>query len=175
MDINVKKIRNSERVERFACLVNEVCGGDDQATEVRILQVEQGMRRLQGLEIVVSDQCRIRLVKKADDDRKVITDNENGRVIRKSVNANHPSAFDCLRDYLGLYNSEQLEAEDILRKYPSIRISHSTSASENAWVEAIVRMILFELRRGMNISTAPVREATLLDSDSLSPSAVMMT
>ena len=155
MDINVKNIRNSEKGERFTCLVNEVCGGSDQATEVRILQVEQGLRRLQSVKVLISDQCRIQLVeKKTKDDRKVIAEDDGGRVIKKSSDADCPSAFDCIRDYLGLYDNEQVDAEDLLRKYPKLRISSGVPTSDEAWVEAIVRMILFELRHGMNISTS---------------------
>lgn len=143
--MNIARIREAEKSERFGVLMEELCGKttDDSASTTQVLDAQIALKKLQGVRFDVSTGYHLGIFgpgERAKTQRVVVSQSIDG-IVSTFKEPETYNAYEFLNDYLGIEKDEPMIISKLHQKYPKL-VRDDIIGSEFPWYDDIAQTLL---------------------------------
>ena len=150
MDISIiQQVRKADQPSRFTTLVKGMCEDDVDDDGIHVIAVERIMHQMESVRFSVGSGHHLTLLPASSKTQKktiVISEDENGKVIKRKKQEQGYSVYEFLKDYLGLGHSDPLSPAAMLDKYPELKLNIEGLRAQQSWCDAITMALLRNAR-----------------------------
>ena len=147
----IQQVREADQSNRLTTLVNGMCEDDADDDGIHVIAVEKVMHQMENVRFSVGTGHHLKLLPMTRKSRGktktiVISEDENGRVIKREKIEEGYVVYDFLKDYLGLGHKEPLSPAAMLDKYPELKLNLDGLRAQQSWCDAITMALLRNAR-----------------------------